>query len=49
MASRKIKGAKETVNLIRNNVKISSFCNDVVGDICGIVMGFRSGTSWKFI
>lgn len=39
MASRKIKGAKETVNLIRNNVKISSFCNDVVGDICGIVSG----------
>lgn len=39
MASRKIKGAKETVNLIRNNVKISSFCNDVIGDICGIVSG----------
>lgn len=39
MASHRVKGAKEALNLIRNAEKVSSFCNDVVGDICGIVSG----------
>ncbi len=39
MNSKKIKGAKETIDLIKNNVKVSSVCNDVIGDICGIVSG----------
>ena len=39
MASKKIKGSKVAIKLIRNNVKVSSICNDVVGDICGIVSG----------
>lgn len=39
MSSKKIKGAKETIKLIKNNVKVSSICNDIVGDICGIVSG----------
>lgn len=38
-ASRKISGAKESLFLIKNSVKISSICNDVIGDICGIVSG----------
>lgn len=32
-------GSKEAVRLIRNADIVSNFCNDVVGDICGIVSG----------
>ena len=39
MAAQKIKGAKMAVRLKRNADKVSSFCNDVVGDICGIISG----------
>ena len=39
MASQKIKGAKMAVKLKKNADKVSSFCNDVVGDICGIISG----------
>ena len=39
MASRKVKGARTAVKLIRNADKVSSFCNDVIGDVCGIVSG----------
>lgn len=39
MASKKLPGSKIAINLIRNADKVSSFCNDVVGDICGIVSG----------
>lgn len=39
MASKKIKSAKTAVKLKKNADKVSSFCNDVIGDICGIVSG----------
>lgn len=39
MASNKIRGAKLAVKLKKNADKVSSFCNDVVGDISGIVSG----------
>lgn len=39
MSARKIKTAKVAVLLKRNAGKVSSFCNDVIGDICGIVSG----------
>ncbi len=39
MASNNIKSAKVALNLIKNNEKVSSFCNDVIGDICGIISG----------
>lgn len=39
MASKKLPGSKMAIKLIRNADKVSSFCNDVVGDICGIVSG----------
>ena len=39
MAARKVRGAKEAIRLIRSADKVSTFCNDVVGDICGIVSG----------
>lgn len=39
MGARKVKGAKMAINMIKNSDKVSSFCNDVIGDICGIVSG----------
>lgn len=39
MNSKKIKGAKKAVNFKKNADKVSSFCNDVIGDICGIISG----------
>ena len=39
MAAHKTPGAREALNLIRKANKVSSLCNDVVGDICGIVSG----------
>lgn len=39
MASKKIPGAKISIKLIRNADKVSNICNDVFGDICGIVSG----------
>lgn len=38
-ASKKIKGAKESISLLKNASVVASFCNDVVGDVCGIVSG----------
>ena len=39
MSSKKIKGAKTAVSFKKNADKVSSFCNDVIGDICGIISG----------
>lgn len=39
MASKKYKGARHAIMLIRNADKVSSICNDVIGDICGVVSG----------
>ena len=38
-ASNKIEGSKESIKLIKNSSNIANFCNDIVGDICGIVSG----------
>jgi len=38
-ASKKERGAKEVIKLIKNADKISSFCCDIVGDSCGILSG----------
>lgn len=42
MAAEKVPGAKEAVIIIRNADKFASFCNDVIGDISGIVSGTAS-------
>ncbi len=42
MAAKKLPGANEALALLRNAEKVSSFCNDVVGDICGVVSGSAS-------
>ena len=39
MATKRVRGATLAVKLIRNAPKVSSFCNDVIGDICGIISG----------
>ncbi|MGE5614161.1 MAG: Mg2+ and Co2+ transporter CorB [Bacillota bacterium] len=39
MASRKLYAAKQSIRLIRNADRVSNVCNDVVGDICGIISG----------
>ena len=42
MAAKKVPGAAEALKLLRNAEKVSSFCNDVIGDICGVVSGSAS-------
>ncbi len=44
MAARKVPGALESISLLRNAERVSSICNDVVGDICGVVSGSASAT-----
>ena len=44
MAARKVPGALEAISLLRNAERVSSICNDVVGDICGVVAGSASAT-----
>ena len=44
MAARKVPGAQESIKLLRNAERVSSICNDVVGDICGVVSGSASAT-----
>ena len=39
MASRKVKGANIAVKFKKSSDKVSSFCCDVIGDICGIISG----------
>lgn len=39
MASKKIKGSNHSVKLLKNSDKIASICNDVIGDVCGVVSG----------
>ncbi|MBO8154833.1 MAG: hypothetical protein H0Z32_00110 [Bacillaceae bacterium] len=42
MASNKVYGAREAIVIVRNADKFASFCNDVIGDISGIVSGTAS-------
>ena len=39
MAAKKVRGASLAVKFIKDADKVSSFFNDVIGDICGIVSG----------
>lgn len=42
MSSHRESGAAEAIKLVKNAEKVSSICNDVVGDIAGIVSGTTS-------
>ena len=44
MAAQRIKAGKTGLALIRKADQVSSFCNDVIGDICGVVSGSASAT-----
>ena len=44
MAARKVPGGVEAIRLLRNAERVSSICNDVIGDICGVVSGSASAT-----
>jgi CBS domain containing-hemolysin-like protein len=39
MAAKKSRGAKEGLRLLRNSERVTSLCNDFIGDICGTVSG----------
>ena len=39
MSSQRLRAGKKGVWLTKNSAKVSSFCNDIVGDICGVVSG----------
>ena len=39
MATKRVKGSSLAIKFIRNAGRVSSFCNDVIGDICGIISG----------
>lgn len=39
MASKKVKGARQAIYIVRHADRVSNFCNDVIGDISGIVSG----------
>lgn len=44
MAAKKVKGSRLAIKLMKNASKVSSFCNDVIGDICGILSGAAAST-----
>jgi CBS domain containing-hemolysin-like protein len=39
MAARKVSGAQEGLHLVKNADKVANFCNDVIGDVSGIIAG----------
>jgi CBS domain containing-hemolysin-like protein len=39
MAADRVEGAKYAIKLLKNAGPVSNFCNDVIGDICGILSG----------
>ena len=38
-ATKKAKGAKTSLKLIKNASKVANICADVIGDICGVISG----------
>ena len=49
LAAKKEKGAKRAIKLLRNAEKVSNICNDVVGDICGIISGSTTASIVVFL
>ncbi|MEX1377584.1 MAG: hypothetical protein AB1Z23_08915 [Eubacteriales bacterium] len=43
MSSKRVKGAKEGIFLLKRAEIVANICNDVVGDICGIISGAAGG------
>lgn len=38
-ATKKVKGSKDSIKLIKNAPKVANVCADVIGDICGVLSG----------
>lgn len=38
-ATKKVKGSKNSIKLIRNAPRVANICADVIGDICGVLSG----------
>lgn len=49
MAAKRVKFANRAIGLIKAKDKVSNFCNDVVGDICGIISGSASAAVVAYI
>ncbi|WP_163537735.1 hypothetical protein [Gracilibacillus sp. YIM 98692] len=42
MAAEKVSGSKQAILIVRNADRFATFCNDVIGDISGIISGTAS-------
>ncbi|WP_404443103.1 hypothetical protein LG307_14075 [Sutcliffiella horikoshii] len=42
MAAERVNGSKQAIQIVRNADRFASFCNDVIGDISGIISGTAS-------
>jgi len=38
-ATKKVKGSKDSIKLIKNATKVANICADIIGDICGVLSG----------
>ena len=38
-ATKKVKGSKDSIKLIKNAPRVANICADVIGDICGVLSG----------
>ena len=38
-ATKKVRGSKDSIKLIRNAPRVANICADVIGDICGVLSG----------
>lgn len=43
-SAKKNKQATASLKLLKNSTKVSSICNDIIGDICGIISGSLGAT-----
>jgi len=44
LAARKVNGASDCVNILRHAPQVSNLCNDVIGDVAGIISGGATTT-----
>ena len=49
MAAKRVLYAGRAIRLIKEKDKVSNFCNDVVGDICGIISGSAAAAVVAYI
>jgi uncharacterized membrane protein YwaF len=42
MASKRVKGSRHAIYIVRNADRFSNFCNDMIGDISGVISGAAS-------